>query len=148
MQTSTTQTPLTNSDKVVILREARKEFAAIRKMVEDYQYDLTHPETNAFGQTLSISHCIHGASLWVDHDIPCGPCEGGESYWYYREITFSDVLADTLAAFRASKPRIRKALEELADALMTIYGFDKAQTVNVVGMSSNLSRQIQGRWMP
>lgn len=25
----------------------------------------------------SFPRCIHGRSLWVDHDIPCGECEYG-----------------------------------------------------------------------
>lgn len=29
-------------------------------------------------QGLAPRNCIHGAYLWVDHDIPCGACELGD----------------------------------------------------------------------
>lgn len=34
---------------------------------------------NEGGQGYRFPTCIHGANLWVDHDIPCGYCEMGES---------------------------------------------------------------------
>jgi len=33
---------------------------------------------NIGGQGYRFPTCIHGASLWVDHDIPCGACEMGD----------------------------------------------------------------------
>lgn len=34
---------------------------------------------NVGGQGHTFPVCIHGRSLWVDYDIPCGACEMGES---------------------------------------------------------------------
>jgi hypothetical protein len=39
------------------------------------------------------ARCIHGASLWVDHDIPCGRCEDGDGHYDYLRVA-SEAISD------------------------------------------------------
>lgn len=38
-------------------------------------------QANVGGKGYAYPECIHGRSLWVDHDIPCGECEAGLSIY-------------------------------------------------------------------
>lgn len=43
------------------------------------------------GKGYRYPRCIHGANLWVDHDIACGTCESGVTL---REIHLADAAND------------------------------------------------------
>lgn len=41
----------------------------------DPEWDYPDRMVNIGGEGHRYPYCIHGANLWVDHDIPCGYCE-------------------------------------------------------------------------
>lgn len=61
---------------------------------------------NAGGRGYAFPTCIHGRSLWVDHDIPCGACEDGpdnlyEVAWYTTVRDVAEYLRRTRAVTQA-----------------------------------------------
>lgn len=139
---------IATAEKRIVIREARKDWAEIQEMVKSYRYELDHPETNAWGQTYRISHCIHGANLWTDNDIPCGACEDGEDFHYYESLTYAQVLATTLATYRRHKARVEPQRQALVDALTSLAKIDGlGKHVNeLVALHNGLWKDIQGRW--
>lgn len=80
---------------LMTLNLARHVLAEIRKREAEYEADVRdwyengdgrspqwvqteHGQVNVGGKGYRYPRCIHGRSLWVDHDIPCGTCEMGE----------------------------------------------------------------------
>lgn len=63
-------TTLTDSEFVLVLRAARVLYTAAK--AERAEYEREHAERGHIPE-----RCIHGAYMWVDHDIPCGACEVG-----------------------------------------------------------------------
>lgn len=62
---------MTNSVNFVLLvRVARKLYTEAK--AERAEYEREHAERGHIPE-----RCIHGAYMWVDHDIPCGACEVG-----------------------------------------------------------------------
>jgi hypothetical protein len=98
---------LSMSEKIMaltLLNATRREYAAHDEYVASFA-----------GTGYRPARCIHGRSLWVDHDIPCGYCEEGEGYFDYVRCA-SDAIAD--AKRRVSEHRIRRA------AWQAIYAID------------------------
>lgn len=59
--------------------------ATVRKRHADYLAEVAAWYETGDGRSVAdggrgycYPYCIHGASLWVDHDIPCGACEMGD----------------------------------------------------------------------
>lgn len=74
---------------LALLRTSRNRYAEYDAEVEAWHRD---PETRKY----RFPTCIHGNSLWVDHDIPCGACEDGDGRWdYLRELGYAWEEANT-----------------------------------------------------
>lgn len=64
---------MTRTQRVLVLKIA---VAILRHMESERRKYEEHVRYHA--RNGHIPHyCIHGANLWVDHDIPCGACEAG-----------------------------------------------------------------------
>lgn len=76
MSTATTQTILVPHTPTEAEMDATA-VAILTGVVEElsrYEADVAHWRE----QGLAPRNCVHGAYLWVDHDIPCGACELGD----------------------------------------------------------------------
>lgn len=87
-------------------------------------------QTNVGGHGWRFPECIHGRSLWVDHDIPCGECEAGYTLYEmalsraHAHVTEYERRLDvTLTASRAKVPdSVHRALVDWTlDALPAYY---------------------------
>lgn len=59
------------------LAAVRAEHAAYEAEVDEWYFTGDGRPTSEGGRGHAFPYCIHGASLWVSHDIPCGWCEMG-----------------------------------------------------------------------
>ena len=64
----TTKAPSITATAERILTEAQKTVRDYEEYANEYAAKGMIPE-----------RCVHGAYLWVDHDIPCGACEEGDN---------------------------------------------------------------------
>lgn len=78
-----------------LLKARRAEFAQHDELTEE-----------CYRKGYSVSHCIHGTSLWTDYDPMCGPCEDGYGYWDY-QLHAEDVLGLVRSARRECVKRQR-----------------------------------------
>lgn len=80
------------SDSKVVWRIALAKLAEIRQAYAEHAEYVKGYE----GTKYRPQRCVHGANLWVDHDIPCGRCEEGESHFDYL-IHGAQALGDAMA---------------------------------------------------
>lgn len=99
-----------------VLSLARHVLHAIRKHEAAYEADVKHWYEHGDGRPTSeggrghlYPYCIHGAYLWVDHDIPCGVCEmdQGRATWRaVHEAAFAVRESDLRVQWLASRPTV------------------------------------------
>lgn len=77
------------------------------------------------GRGYQFPRCIHGRSLWVDHDIPCGECEYGESdievaqsYARNRYKNYRDRVAWVNSVPHGASDELKKAMMDFIVATM------------------------------
>ena len=88
------------------VHEAKAQYDAYEEDVREWYEHGYGRSTKDGGRGLSYPYCIHGRSLWVDHDIPCGSCEDGNGYWdYLRELEIAKEMAKD--AFQTMQERIQ-----------------------------------------
>lgn len=100
---------LTASTSKTIIREAHKSFDRIQRTIEDYNIMVTDCRKQGYRP----SHCIHGTYLWVDYDVMCPGCE--DSY-DPRNLTYMDVLKETLEEYRIISRRYLAELPNISKA--------------------------------
>ena len=67
-----------NFSTIVPVRDlARALFFRSREAWTEYLAECEEDRRNGYRP----HYCRHGADLWVDYDVICGPCEDGWSYW-------------------------------------------------------------------
>ena len=87
-----------------------------RKMYAEYEEEVDEWFRTGEGKRRgwAFPRCIHGRSLWVEHDIPCGWCESYGTYFNYVE-TLRD--ASARASYIVTEYRKRLSmLHELMEA--------------------------------
>ena len=106
------------------LREARARREAYEAEVRDWYENGDGRPRSEGGKGFTFPTCIHGRDLWVDHDIPCGACEGedgviSEAMGFARErfLRFNDRWDWANAAPGDLDPTTRRQLMEWAASL-------------------------------
>lgn len=120
----TTTTTMPVAQKRLAQRTALQRVKVLRQRAADYDAEVhdwytrgegrspnwrTEPDGrtwNAGGRGYAFPYCIHGRSLWVDHDIPCGACEDGPENiyaiaWYTAVRDVEEFLRRTRAVTQA-----------------------------------------------
>lgn len=98
---------LSASAKAIIIREARKDWADIQRTVADWNEMADQCQREGYAPR----YCIHGTDRWTDYDNICGGCEDGI---FPQDMTYMEVLSNTLAQYRRVRERVQNNRHQLS----------------------------------